>query len=101
MSCEHSLSIQSVASSSPTKMTASALQEVSASLTGLRKEDKKPVPLASNPVKKCRTETMSILSCERSPSIQLVASSSPTTMTESARQEVSASLTGLCKKEIK
>ena len=100
VSCEHSLSIQSVASSSPTKMTASAPQELSASLTGLRKRGKNLVPLISNLMKKGTTETMSILSCEHSRSIRSVASSSQTKRTASAPQEVFASLTGL-RKEVK
>ena len=91
VSCEHSLSIQSVASSSPTKMTGSARQEVSMSLTGLRKRVKKSVPLASNPVKKCTTETMRIVFCERSTNYQSIATSSSTEMT-TGDQELSVSL---------
>ena len=98
VSCEPSLSIQSVALNSPTKMTASAPQEVSASLTVLRKKGKNSVPLISNLMKKCTTETRSILSCEHSLSIRSVASSSQTKRTASAPQEVSASLTGLRKR---
>ena len=97
VSCEHFTSTQSLASSSPTKTTVSAHPVMSASLTGIDISHEEAVPLASDPMKECTTKTMLIVSCEHSPSIRSVASSSSTKMTGSARQEVPASLTGLYK----